>query len=96
MSRGHLSVTTDGPTFVRALILHYISHASIQMFHVQSFILMSSFLCSINCLPQAWLLVGQAVRSAQDLGLHVSISYYLMAITNKVTALAAPISYILR
>jgi hypothetical protein len=32
---------------------------------------MSSFLCSVNCLPQAWLLIGQAVRAAQDLGLHV-------------------------
>ncbi|KAF9221902.1 hypothetical protein BS17DRAFT_796729 [Gyrodon lividus] len=58
--------------YERALILHYISHASIQVLHVQSFILMSSFLCSVNCLPQAWLLVGQAVRSAQDLGLHRS------------------------
>ncbi|KAH7930297.1 hypothetical protein BV22DRAFT_1109356 [Leucogyrophana mollusca] len=58
--------------YERALILHYISHPSIQMSHVQSFILMSSFLCSINCLPQAWLLVGQAVRTAQDLGLHRS------------------------
>ncbi|KAH7887951.1 fungal-specific transcription factor domain-containing protein [Phlebopus sp. FC_14] len=58
--------------YERALILHYISHASIQVSHVQSFILMSSFLCSVNCLPQAWLLVGQAVRSAQDLGLHRS------------------------
>lgn len=55
----------------RALILHYISHASIQVSHVQCLILMASFLCSVNCLPQAWLLVGQAVRSAQDLGLHV-------------------------
>lgn len=73
MGYGHLTVNTDFTTFVRALILHYISHASIQVSHVQSFILMSSFLCSINCLPQAWLLVGQAVRSAQDLGLHVSI-----------------------
>ncbi|KAH7916738.1 fungal-specific transcription factor domain-containing protein [Hygrophoropsis aurantiaca] len=58
--------------YERALILHYISHPSIQVSHVQSFILMSSFLCSVNCLPQAWLLVGQAVRTAQDLGLHRS------------------------
>lgn len=73
MAYGRLPVVTSATTFIRALILHYISHASIQVFHVQSFILMASFLCSINCLPQAWLLVGQAVRSAQDLGLHVSI-----------------------
>ncbi|KAI0069046.1 hypothetical protein BV25DRAFT_1792806 [Artomyces pyxidatus] len=58
--------------FTSALILHYISHASIQVAHVQCFILMSSFLCSVNCLPQAWLLIGQAVRAAQDLGLHRS------------------------
>ena len=43
-----------------------------QVEHVQCFLLMSSFLCSVNCLPQAWLLVGQAVRAAQDIGLHVS------------------------
>jgi hypothetical protein len=36
---------------------------------------MSSFLCSINCLPQSWILVGQALRTAQDLGLHVRASY---------------------
>ncbi|KDQ64825.1 hypothetical protein JAAARDRAFT_52756 [Jaapia argillacea MUCL 33604] len=58
--------------YERALILHYISHASTQNAHVQCFILLSSFLCSVNCLPQAWLLVGQAVRMAQDLGLHRS------------------------
>jgi hypothetical protein len=75
--------------FSSALILYYISHASVQVLHVQSFVLMASFvgthnlrnvckaepshqLCSVNCLPQAWLLVGQAVRSGQDLGLHRS------------------------
>ncbi|KAI0080746.1 hypothetical protein K474DRAFT_1589402 [Panus rudis PR-1116 ss-1] len=58
--------------YERALILHYISHASMQVEHVQCFLLMASFLCSVNCLPQAWLLVGQAVRTGQDLGLHRS------------------------
>lgn len=43
-----------------------------QVEHVQCFLLMSSFLCSVNCLPQAWIMVGQAVRIAQDIGLHVS------------------------
>jgi hypothetical protein len=57
----------------RALVLQYISHANIQPAHVQCFILLSSFLCSVNCLPQAWILLGQAVRTGQDLGLHVSI-----------------------
>ncbi|KAI9510447.1 fungal-specific transcription factor domain-containing protein [Russula earlei] len=58
--------------YERALILQYISHTSIQVAHVQCFVLMSSFLSSVNCLPQAWLLIGQAVRAAQDLGLHRS------------------------
>lgn len=54
-----------------ALILQYISHASIQPTHVQAFTLLAAFLCSVNCLPQAWILIGQGVRTAQDLGLHV-------------------------
>ncbi|KAJ7667783.1 fungal-specific transcription factor domain-containing protein [Mycena polygramma] len=58
--------------YERALILQYISHANTQIAHVQCFILLSSFLCSVNCLPQAWILVGQAVRTGQDLGLHRS------------------------
>lgn len=57
-----------------ALILQYISHPNIQIAHVQCFILMSSFLCSVNCLPQAWILLGQAVRTGQDLGLHVGVA----------------------
>ncbi|KAF7301468.1 Zn(2)-C6 fungal-type domain-containing protein [Mycena indigotica] len=58
--------------YERALILQYISHASTQVTHVQCFLLLSSYLCSVNCLPQAWILVGQAVRIGQDLGLHRS------------------------
>ncbi|KAJ3762896.1 putative fungal-specific transcription factor [Lentinula raphanica] len=58
--------------YERSLILQYISHANTQTAHVQCFILLSSFLCSVNCLPQAWILVGQAVRTGQDLGLHRS------------------------
>ncbi|PFH52693.1 hypothetical protein AMATHDRAFT_56791 [Amanita thiersii Skay4041] len=71
--------------YERALILQYISHASIQIAHVQGFILMSSFLCSINCLPQAWLLVGQAVRIGQDLGLHRSPRRLLISPIEKET-----------
>lgn len=56
--------------YERALILHHISHSRTQVTHVQCTVLMSCFLCSINCLPQAWILVGQALRTAQDLGLH--------------------------
>ncbi|KAJ7638605.1 fungal-specific transcription factor domain-containing protein [Roridomyces roridus] len=58
--------------YERALILQYISHANTQPTHVQCFVLLSCFLCSVNCLPQAWILIGQAVRTGQDLGLHRS------------------------
>ncbi|KAH9007096.1 fungal-specific transcription factor domain-containing protein [Lactarius hatsudake] len=71
--------------YERALILHYISHASTQVAHVQCFILMSSFLCSVNCLPQAWLLIGQAVRAAQDLGLHRSSRRLIISAIEKET-----------
>ncbi|CCM02825.1 uncharacterized protein FIBRA_04937 [Fibroporia radiculosa] len=71
--------------YERALILHYISHASSQLEHVQCFTLLSSFLCSVNCLPQAWLLVGQAVRIAQDIGLHRSCRRLLIPSIEKET-----------
>ncbi|KAI0028028.1 fungal-specific transcription factor domain-containing protein [Vararia minispora EC-137] len=58
--------------YERSLILSYISHASTQVAHVQCFVLLSSFLCSVNCLPQAWILTGQGLRIAQDLGMHRS------------------------
>ena len=56
----------------RAMVLYYIGHSNTQLAQVQCFVILASFLCSVNCLPQAWLVVGQAVRIAQDLGLHVS------------------------
>ncbi|KAI0316712.1 fungal-specific transcription factor domain-containing protein [Amylostereum chailletii] len=71
--------------YERALILHYISHASIQVPHVQCFVLLSSFLCSVNCLPQAWLLIGQAVRMGQDLGLHRSPQRINISLVEKET-----------
>lgn len=60
-----------------AMILYYIGNTqgNTQLAQVQAFVLLASFLCSVNCLPQAWLMVGQAVRTAQDLGLHVSSSF---------------------
>ncbi|KAG8747233.1 hypothetical protein FRC10_001849 [Ceratobasidium sp. 414] len=58
--------------YERSMILHYIGQTVTQLAHVQTFVLLSSFLASINCLPQAWLLCGQAVRTGQDLGLHRS------------------------
>ncbi|KAF8592537.1 hypothetical protein K439DRAFT_1400441 [Ramaria rubella] len=56
--------------YERAMILYYIGHSNTQLAQVQCFVVLASFLCSVNCLPQAWLIVGQAVRIGQDLGLH--------------------------
>ncbi|KAF8761802.1 Fungal specific transcription factor domain [Rhizoctonia solani] len=56
--------------YERSMMLYYIGQTVTQLAHVQTFVLLSSFLASINCLPQAWLLCGQAVRTGQDLGLH--------------------------
>ena len=63
------------------MILYYIGNTqgNTQLAQVQAFTLLSSFLCSVNCLPQAWLMVGQAVRTAQDLGLHVSTRALVLA-----------------
>ncbi|KAG8858883.1 hypothetical protein FRC20_011924 [Serendipita sp. 405] len=58
--------------YERAMMLYIIDHTSTQLAHVQCFALLSAYLASLNRLPQAWLLVGQAVRTAQDLGLHRS------------------------
>ncbi|KZT62356.1 hypothetical protein CALCODRAFT_548993 [Calocera cornea HHB12733] len=54
----------------RAMILHFIGATKTQLAHVQCVVLLSSFLASWNLLAESWLLLGQAVRTAQDLGLH--------------------------
>ena len=68
-----------------SMMLYYISATSTQLAHVQCFALLSSFLTSLNRLPQAWLLVGQAVRTAQDLGLHRSARPLAMSPIDKET-----------
>lgn len=77
-----------------ALVLQYISHANIQIAHVQCFILLSSFLCSVNCLPQAWILIGQAVRLGQDLGLHVCLLYFALQYDDKLLRSAHPVGFL--
>lgn len=62
------------------MILYYIGHSNTQLAQVQCFVILASFLCSVNCLPQAWLVIGQAVRIAQDLGLHVILCLLLLAV----------------
>ncbi|KAF8528868.1 fungal-specific transcription factor domain-containing protein [Hysterangium stoloniferum] len=71
--------------YERAMILYYIGHSNTQVAQVQCFVILSSFLCSVNCLPQAWLLVGQAVRIGQDLGLHRTPKHLALSATDKQT-----------
>ncbi|EJT97573.1 hypothetical protein DACRYDRAFT_119248 [Dacryopinax primogenitus] len=54
----------------RAMILHFIGADKTQLAHVQCVVLLSSALASWNLLAESWLLLGQGIRTAQDLGLH--------------------------
>ncbi|WWD03563.1 hypothetical protein V865_001617 [Kwoniella europaea PYCC6329] len=60
--------------FERAQILHYTSLKDININQVQCLTLMAAFQASVNAMPMSWLLAGQALRVAQDLGLHRSTS----------------------
>lgn len=57
---------------VRAQILHYTTLKDVNIHQVQCLTLMAAFQASVNAMPMSWLLAGQAIRVAQDLGLHVS------------------------
>jgi hypothetical protein len=58
----------------RAQILHYTTLKDVNLHQIQCLTLMAAFQASVNAMPTAWLLAGQAIRVAQDLGLHVRIS----------------------
>lgn len=58
--------------FERAQVLHFSSINDIDIHQVQCLTLLSAFQASVNAMPNAWLLASQALRIAQDIGLHVS------------------------
>ena len=59
--------------FEQAQITHYRAmRGAAQIENIQCLALMSLYLGGINDMPQSWLNAGQAVRIAQDLGLHVN------------------------
>jgi hypothetical protein len=58
-------------THCRAQILHYTTLKDVNLHQVQCLTLMAAFQAAVNAMPTAWLLAGQAIRVAQDLGLHV-------------------------
>ncbi|ORY24563.1 fungal-specific transcription factor domain-domain-containing protein [Naematelia encephala] len=53
-----------------AHIVHLSNLGDVNHFQVQCLTLLAAFQASVNAMPQAWLLSGQALRVAQDLGLH--------------------------
>lgn len=58
--------------FERAQVLHFSSIRDIDLYQVQCLTLLSAFQASVNAMPSSWLLASQALRIAQDIGLHVS------------------------
>ncbi|WWD18291.1 hypothetical protein CI109_102741 [Kwoniella shandongensis] len=56
--------------FERAEILHYLNLRNVNHFQVYCLTLLAAFQASVNRMPRAWLLASQALRVAQDLGLH--------------------------
>lgn len=56
----------------RAQVLQYIAADEVDLCIVQQMTLKAAFQASVNALPKAWLSIGQAIRVAMDLGLHVS------------------------
>ncbi|WVQ78503.1 hypothetical protein IAT38_000589 [Cryptococcus sp. DSM 104549] len=59
--------------YEKALYMYWISFRMMTVDSVTCMALLSSWLAGRNTLSQAWLLTGQAVRGAQDLGLHRSL-----------------------
>ncbi|ODN81564.1 hypothetical protein L202_01979 [Cryptococcus amylolentus CBS 6039] len=58
--------------YERAQILHYTTLKDVNIHQVQCLTLLATFQASVNAMPMSWLLAGQAIRVAQDLGLHRS------------------------
>ncbi|KLT44815.1 hypothetical protein CC85DRAFT_241736 [Cutaneotrichosporon oleaginosum] len=56
--------------FERAQVLHYSSIREIDIYQVQCLTLLSAFQAAVNSMPMSWLLASQALRIAQDIGLH--------------------------
>ncbi|WVQ73053.1 hypothetical protein IAR50_002616 [Cryptococcus sp. DSM 104548] len=58
--------------YERAQILHYTTMKDVTIHQVQCLTLLATFQAAVNAMPMSWLLAGQAIRVAQDLGLHRS------------------------
>ncbi len=68
------STFTGMQYYESAILLHYASTGEGTIEQVQCLALLSMCSAGWNTLAQSWKFAGQAVRAAQDLGLHVSYS----------------------
>ena len=57
--------------YEKALLLYYASTGEASLERVQCLALLGSCAAGWNTLTQSWMLAGQAVRAAQDIGLHL-------------------------
>jgi Fungal specific transcription factor domain len=71
---GYTGMFTGLQYYESALLLHYKSTGEGSIEQVQCLALLSMCTAGWNTLTQSWKFAGQAVRAAQDLGLHVSLS----------------------
>lgn len=58
--------------YEKALLLYYASTGEASLERVQCLALLSMCAAGWNTLTQSWILAGQAVRAAQDIGIHLS------------------------
>lgn len=58
--------------YEKALLLYYASTGEVSLDKVQCLALLAMCCAGWNTLSQSWIITGQAVRAAQDLGLHLS------------------------
>ncbi|OCF44614.1 hypothetical protein I317_01501 [Kwoniella heveanensis CBS 569] len=69
--------------YERSHILHFTTIKDIDIHQVQCLTLLAAFQASVNAMPMSWLLAGQALRLAQDLGLHRSTSRLPLSFAEK-------------
>lgn len=58
--------------YEKSLLLYYASTGEASLERVQCLALLSMCAAGWNTLTQSWMLAGQAVRAAQDIGIHLS------------------------
>lgn len=61
--------------YEKALLLYYASTGEASLERVQCLALLSMCAAGWNTLTQSWTLAGQAVRAAQDIGIHLSTPF---------------------